>query len=332
MGDTCFIFRQSRSVVAAGAVAFAPVWRVGTDIELSVGFLTEEKDVAPLPTGSTGRLILKPVGNYVGAARWLVASWTVTGEGAARRYHFRARLDSDLLRGDLQNAASAQYLLTVEYTAAGMLSASDDIAVTVLNNGFQGSDAAPDLPLGGNESVEFHAEIFPPGAEISAGTYYAGNVHRGGELHSVRLSVQAYQPGSTVQILIDGETELFTEPVVIGAQTQEWTQDDVVNKLAVTELANGARLDVVTTYTPAGEYTTPPDALELDIALRSRATVEQEGWEWLKDRIVGGQVDDEAQTITVGEYVIVEGETADRPLLYRGETLLGYLQVFDVES
>lgn len=295
-----------------GGAAFQLNLSLDSTFELRVAFLDEVGNVVPLPAGSTGRFILKPLERFQSGPRFTLASWTVTGSGALRRYQFSAVLDSAPLRTDFGNLAVKEYAAQVEYTIAGQRYKSQPIKALVENTYFQAADEPPDLPLGGPESIEFHAEIFPPGLPISTGTHYAGNINRGGDLFNVRLSVQEYHPGSTVQIRVNGSTNLFTSPVAITGQTTVWTPADLVNKLALATLPDGARIDVITEHIVSGEYPVASDALELDIALRTRSTIEQEGWEWLKERIVGGTVDDEEQTITIPpnvcRYAIDEAE------------------------
>jgi len=310
--DTCYLNRNTGVPTAQGGQPFRLELRLDSTFNLAVAFLDDTGTVIPLPSGTTGRFVLKPLERFQSGPRFLMQSWTVSGEGALRRYHFSAILDSAALRADFGNLATKAYAAQIEYTVNGEKFLSQDIPCNVANSYFQLGDAPPELPIGGPESIEFHAEIFPPGAPISSGTHYAGNINRGGDLFNVRLSVQEYHPGYTVQIRINGTTNLFTAPVAITGQTNVWTQADEVNQLAVATLPDGARIDVITVFLGGGEYPIACDALELDIALRTRSTIDQEGWEWLKERIVGGTVDDEEQTITlppnVCRYEIDEAE------------------------
>lgn len=300
MIDTCYIRLSNGAVFAKGELPFSLSVQLGVTFDLAVAFVDDLGNIVALPEGSTGRFILKPLARFQSGPRFLMQAWSVQGEGAQRRYRFKAILDSRPLRNDFGNLTVKEYEVQIEYTTSGDVFASRPFACTVSNNYFQGNDSPPPLPLGGPEAVEFHAEIFPPTVAISSGTHYAGNVNRGGDLFNVRLSVDDYHAGATVQILINGTTELFTEPVLIEAQTNVWSQDDVVNLLAVSVIPSGARIDVVTVFAGGVEYPVAPTALEVDMSIRTTAQIEQEGYDWLKLRLPeseGYSHDDEAQVI-----------------------------------
>ena len=299
MIDTCYIRLSNGAVFAKGGLPYSLSLQLGVTFDLAIAFVDDQDNVVALPEGSTGRFILKPLERFQSGPRFLMQSWIVQGEGAQRRYRFKAILDSRPLRNDFGNLSVKEYEVQVEYSTSGDTYASRPFACLVSNSYFQGNDAPPPLPLGGPEAIDFHSEVFPPGSLITSGTHYAGNINRGGDLFNVRLSVDDYHPGATVQILINGVTELFTEPVAITAQTNVWSQDDADNKLAVSVIPDGARLDAVTVFAGGIEYPVAPSALELDMALRTTATIEEDGWEWLKARIDGGTVNNDTKTITV---------------------------------
>lgn len=307
MIETCYLNRNTGVATVQGGAAFRLQLRLDSTFDLGVAFLDDNGNVIALPAGSSGRFIVKPLERFMSGPRFIMQSWNVSGEDATRRYHFSALLDSAPLRADFGNRASKDYAAQFEYTISGAKYLSEDIPCTILNSYFQAGDAPPNLPLGGPESIEFHAEIFPPGVLISNGTHYAGNINRGGDLFNVRLSVQDFHAGATVQIKINGTTNLFTEPVPITAQSCVWSQDDEDNKLAVSTIPDGARIDVITVFVGGVEYPVAPDALEVDIALRTRTTIELDGWHWLEERIIGGTRDDEAQTIKLNEITISGG-------------------------
>lgn len=303
MVTTIYVYRDSRRVITPGGSVPLIDLQLGSSFDVSIAFLNEAGDPIALASGSTGRLVLKPRAQFTSGARFKLDTWSsVTGTGASTRYHFKGKLDSRKLRTDLGNLATKDYDLQIEFTELGNVASSQPVATVVSNGYFQAADAAPELPLGGPEAIDFHSEILPPGIAHANGTHFGGYINRGGDLFNVRLSCNEYHAGSTVQILVNGATELFTEPVTLNAATKVWTPDDLVNKLALTSLADGDRLDVIIAFAGGSEYPVAADGLVLDIALRTTSTIEQEGWEWLKQRCPeanGFTHDDDLKELTV---------------------------------
>lgn len=290
MIETCYIktgVGGGGAVVTEGGAALTLTAKIGADIELQVGFLDDDNNVIPLAAGATGRLIIKPVSRFQSTARFIMQSWTPSGEGSARRYRFAARLDSKPMRQDLANLDTKAYEAMIEYTVNGKIDYSNPIPLTLQNSYFQPIETAPPLPLGGPEPDPFHATIFGIDEAIVSDSRYAGNINRGGQVWNVRLSVADYQPGATVQILVDGDP-LFTEAQELTAQTMVWSPDDTVNKLTMESIAAGAVVDVVTTFSVGTEYPVAPQCLELDILCRTSSTIQQEGLVWLGGAIVAG--------------------------------------------
>lgn len=262
------------------SAAFSLSLVLGSTFDLAVAMLDDSGLPYALPTGSTGRLVLKPANGTRKARRLEFNAWSPSGEAARRLYHFRAKLDSEALRNDLATVSSASYEAWIEYTVSGITRQCDPIPVTIKDSGFQPEDAAPELQLGTIEPVAFSAEVVPPGSAITTGTHYAGPVNRGGVIYNVRLTVPTYQPGTTVQVKVNGTTNLFTSAQALTGENNVWWAEDT--DLALSSLADGDRLDIVATVATGDGYAVPAHGLVLDIAMRDNVQSEADAWEKLK--------------------------------------------------
>lgn len=329
------IVRSTGAVLAVGGAPLVFDGRLGDTVIISCAFQDDLGNIIALPEGATGRCILKPLNSFTSGPRWKVDNWTVTGTGTARRYVFRAVLDSDPLRNDLANNPSAAYALQIEYIENSEPFRTADIASTVSNSYFQSSDVVPPVPIGGPDSVEYENEVWGLTERVADGTRWAGNLNRGGDIHNVRLSVLDYAAGVEVQILINGEP-LFQSPIEITAQTIEIRADDDPLLLRMVTLESGAKIEVVTTFT-GEDYTTAPYGLHLSISMRAIADVEADGWAWLKERIPptnGLAHHEESQTIyleSLKGYSFEAGPANSGQVVMKlNGTVIGSIQLIEV--
>lgn len=296
------ITRSSGAVVGVGNTVPSLKLRLGDTQELAFAFTDDAGNVIALPAGSTGRVLLKQDSAFLAKPVWEILSWTVTGEGNARRYRFTGTLDSEPLRQAMGGDTFGTFKLQLAYVANGLPQICDGITVTIENSYFQTTDTAPPLPLGGPEAWQIGGEVWAANERVISGERWAFNMLRSGTVESIRLSVDEYHVGLEVQIKVNG-VDLFTAPVTITAQTQSWERGDEL--IALLSLTAAARIDVVTTFSGT-DYGTACKGLRLDIAQRTSSTIETEGLVWLGESLVAGAninitPDEDGKLVITGE-------------------------------
>lgn len=300
------IIKDTGAVFLEGGAAASAALRLGDTLELSIAFTDRNKRIIELPDGSLGTLMLKRGDALTGLSRLTKDGWTVTGSGAQRRYVFTMRVYSGLLLADLTADPATAYSLQIEWRYGGKPYNCDVIPSTMQLGAIQPGDIPPPVPTAGFP-VEWAREVWGETENVHTGTRYAGNILQGGPIETIRLSVAEYHAGLLVQIKAGG-VDVFSSPRAITSQTMAWDVDDDPNLIALSNLANGAKIEVVTSVV-SGSYVTPVKGLQVEIQVigseRSALdTTPTAAYEWLKQKLAAGSnvtltADDGEETITV---------------------------------
>ena len=143
---TIYIDTASGAVSSSigGQAVVDPQFILRTGANLEIAFVTNGA-VVELQASSTGRLVIKELGDGDGSALFLDTAWDKTGTGTSTRYTFVGEMDGTALRASLANGLSKQYGASVLFKepADTYDSASLPFLVTVNQNYHRSDDAAP---------------------------------------------------------------------------------------------------------------------------------------------------------------------------------------------
>lgn len=294
-----------RVFLTGGSVATAAL-RLGDTLELSLAFTDLAKNVIEMPAGTLGSLSLKRDDGLTGLSRLTKDGWAIKGTGTQRRYVFVMRVYSPALLADLVADANTSYKLQIEWRYGGKPYNCDLISTLVALSAIQPGDIPPPVPTAGYPVV-WSREVWGETENVHTGTRWAGNILLGGPVQVIRVSCAEYHAGLLVQIKANG-VDVFSSPRALTSQSMEWTVDDDPNLIALLTLANGAKIDVVTSVI-SGSYITPVKGLQAEIETigteRSALdTAPTAAFEWLKAKLAAGSnvtltADDDNETITV---------------------------------
>jgi len=292
VSNTVHLAQATGSLIIVGNAAPTLSFRVGSTFDLDVVFLDDAGKVTELPSGTTGSLIIKPLGEYLESPLY-IAHWQAAGSGLSRRYRFSAVMDSQPLRDAV--ATTTSMAMQIVWNVGAAPYAAQSLTCTLEPSYYAPGDLPPPL-LGSTEREDWNQTLINPEQEWTDLSTYAGNVTTGGSITALRLSVAEYHPGGQVKITSNGTTLLNWRDITAQSELVP------LNALALASVPTGARLDVQVQWLSGTAYTLRARGLELGIVMRSQTLDASSSWDWLKARIpAGGSVthSDGPQTISI---------------------------------